>query len=478
MDGSACGTMPRLPALSTRRALDNLRERFAALRGTGGAVRLLVDDRPEDDRRHHLEGAIAGQIRGVETENRTLAAVATTGRHGSRRLVQAWMIAPSATAEAVAAACKSAGAALSPMLVAAGLVDETLRPASAAWSAALAATSSGGAVRLVAKPHAMGNVEIVLPEAIPTTGMVADLAAILEGAELTPDRLFVVEDVVESSIVLIDRLIEVLAAPDTATPAALPAEPAAVAAKGRRTKGQGKRGRPPKDDPNFPTAREREAAWWRDQAVRLDIGVDEDRPDDINLRKVFDGLSRSSLEIDLQDLGKAPVPEWWPKTAGGKPAPSVKWSVCRKGWTEDTFKKYCERVDNYNAGPARDPRATTENTEPPELPDAGGKHGKHPRECILEALDEAAMKVGLLKANAGTKRGDEIVEEIRTDLLTAMSKHKHFVREAAGGLDPESLVHTVLDGNADAAGYADGVAKRLIALRVRIERTRKKPRPK
>lgn len=227
MDGSACGTMPRLPALPPRRVLENLRERFAALRGTGGSVRLLVDDRPEDDRRHHLEGAIAGQIRGVETENRTLVTVATAGRHGDRRLVRAWMIAPPATAEAVAAACKAAGSAMHPTLVAAGLVGETLLPASAAWSAALSATGSGGAVRLVAKPHPMGDAEIVLPEAIPATGLVAGLAAILEGAELTPDRLFVVEDVVEASIVLLDRLVEGLTPPASAPPAAPPADPAA-----------------------------------------------------------------------------------------------------------------------------------------------------------------------------------------------------------------------------------------------------------
>lgn len=228
MDGSACGTMPRLPALSPRRVLDNLRERFAALRGTGGPVRLLVDDRPEDDRRHHLEGAIAGQIRGVETENRTLATFATAGRHGDRRLVRAWTIAPPATAKAVAAACNAAGAATHPTLVAAGLVGETLLPASAAWSAALAATSSGGAVRLVAKPHAMGDAEIVLPErGLPASGPWADFSAALAGAELTPDRLFVVEDVVEASIVLLDRLVEGLTPPASAPPAAPPADPAA-----------------------------------------------------------------------------------------------------------------------------------------------------------------------------------------------------------------------------------------------------------
>jgi hypothetical protein len=463
MDGSACGTMPRLPALSPRRALDNLRERFAALRGTGGAVRLLVDDRPEDDRRHHLEGAIAGQIRGVETENRTLATVATAGWHGSRRLVRAWMIASPATAEAVAAACKAAGAAMHPTLVAAGLVGETLLPASAAWSAALAATSSGGAVRLVAKPHAMGDAEVVLPEAIPATGMVADLAAILERAELTPDRLFVVEDVVEASIVLIDRLIELLAAPDTATPAALPAEPAAVAAKGRRTKGQGKRGRPPKDDPNFPTAREHEAAWWRDQGVRSEIGVDEDCPDDINLRKVFDGLNKSSLEIDLQDLGKAPVPAWWPKAADGKLLNSVKWSSRRKGWKPATFKKYCERVDNSVEGGVRIPRATAVNTEPTELPDAGGKHGKHPRDCILEALDDAVMKIGRLKHNAGTRQADEIVEDIRVALLTVMNNHRNFVRKTFGDLGAAAIVNRSLEGDAEI------IANSLVNLRHKIE---------
>jgi hypothetical protein len=324
----------------------------------------------------------------------------------------------------------------------------------------------------------MGDVEIVVPErGLPASGPWAEFSAALAGAEFTPDLLFVVEDVVETSIVLVDRLVEGLEATATAPPAAPPAEPAAVA-PGKRTKAQGKRGRPAKDDPNRPTARQYEAAWWRDEAVRRDIGVDEACPDEINLRRVFDGLNRSSLEIDLQDLGQAPVPALWPKTAGGKPAPRVKWSDHRKRWTEDTFKKYCERVDNYNAGPAREPRATIENTEPSELPDAGGKHGKHPRECILEAMDEAAMKVGLLKANAGTKRGDEIVEEIRTELLTAMSKHKNFVREASGGLEPESLVHTVLDGNADAARYAEEVGRKLVKLRAMIEKTQTKRRPK
>jgi hypothetical protein len=174
-----------------------------------------VDVRPEDDRRHHLDGAIAGRIRGVEDASRTFASGAVAGSPGDRVVVRAWIIAPPAAATVVAAACEAAGAAMRPTLVAAGLVDETLRPASAAWTAALAATSSGGAVRLVAKPHAMGNVEIVLPERIPATGMVADLAAILEGAELTPDRLFVVKDVVEASIVLVDRLVEGLPKKET-----------------------------------------------------------------------------------------------------------------------------------------------------------------------------------------------------------------------------------------------------------------------
>ena len=156
----------------------------------------------------------------------------------------------------------------------------------------------------------------------------------------------------------------------------------------------------------------------------------------------------------------------------------MKWSDRRKGWTEDTFKKYCERVDNYNAGPARAPRATTENTEPSGLPEAGERHGKHPRDCILEAIDAAAMKVGPLKANAGTKRGDEIVEEIRADLLTEMSKHKNFVREASDGLEPQLLVHAVLDGNTDAAGCADEVGRKLVILRAMIERTQEKRRPK
>jgi len=328
MDGSACGTMPRLPALSPRRVLDNLRERFAALRGTGGPVRLLVDDRPEDDRRHHLEGAIAGQIRGVETENRMLATVAIAGRHGSRRLVRAWMIASPATAEAVAAACKAAGAAMHPTLVAAGLVGETLLPASAAWSAAMAATSSGGAVRLVAKPHPMGDVEIVVPErGLPASGPWAEFSAALAGAEFTPDRLFVVEDVVEASIVLVDRLVEGLVATATAPPAAPPAEPAAGASKAAP-----RRGKP------------RQSVDVDALLVRLAKNVG---------KKCRDGNLDAFLEAEVYSKGSADLAEMLLENLGVEVSPQT---IRRKVGGAHASKLYAEwsRLRTTAGGEARD----------------------------------------------------------------------------------------------------------------------------
>lgn len=107
----------------------------------------------------------------------------------------------------------------------------------------------------------------------------------------------------------------------SAPPAAPPAEPLAVVS-GKRTKGHGKRGRPPKDDPNRPTEREYEAAWRRDQAVRRDIGIDKDCPDDINLRKVFNGLNSHRSKSTCKTWDRPPSPTGGRRLPAGSQPPA------------------------------------------------------------------------------------------------------------------------------------------------------------
>jgi hypothetical protein len=111
--------------------------------------------------------------------------------------------------------------------VSARLVDDSLRPAGLVWPAALACLTPG-AHRLTR----FGGVDFLIPETeIPPPGALPAAAAWMlsigfrlndapasgplpemferpVGSEFTPDRLFVIEDVVETSIILVDRLIE------------------------------------------------------------------------------------------------------------------------------------------------------------------------------------------------------------------------------------------------------------------------------
>ena len=201
MERPAYGTLPPLPPL---RILENVREQFAALRGSGPPARLLVDVRPHGDQRHHFEGAISVKIGAAPDEHRRLLGVGEVAEGEGRSVVRAWLYAMPSTQDGLLNACTTTGSRLREVLIDGGLVGETMLPASLLWPAALARLC-GGALRLTR----LDDVDFVVPEAgVPTTGPLAPLYARLVGAEFTPDRLFVIEDVVETSIVLVDRLIE------------------------------------------------------------------------------------------------------------------------------------------------------------------------------------------------------------------------------------------------------------------------------
>jgi hypothetical protein len=445
MDASACGT---LPALSARCTLKNLRERFAALRGSGHPLRLLVDVRPEGDQRHHLEGAIASEVeRSTEHHLRFVDLCVVASEDADHRsIVRAWMVGEPASQDAVAAACKSAGAWLHPRLVSARLVSGSMPAGAVAWSSALAAIS-GGASRLVAKPHSLGDVDFVVPEAgVPASGPLSELFSRLAGAEFTPDRLFVIEDVVEASIVLLDRLDDGL--PKKSDDGSDGCDVSGQGG-GKRKRGTGRPpGRPRiPDKEKRPPRAEQVAAWWRQWAVDNNVG-DWIEPEVVSLAEIRDELDRKKPVAHIGSL-KGEVPSWWPKTADGEHELRLKWTDCGKTWKKpETFPKLCRRFEAWETGPARTQRFNQGDTDPRG---ASGRYGTHPRDAVLAALDKAILQASRLEELEGSEKGRKIAEDQHYELLVAFKRHQQFLRLIVDA-SPKDIVDALLKGDAKKVG--------------------------
>lgn len=395
MDASACGTLPALSACCT---LKNLRERFAALRGSGHPLRLLVDVRPEGDQRHHLEGAIASNVeRSTEHHLRFVGLCVVASEDADHRsIVRAWLVGEPASQDAVAAACKLAGAWLHPRLVSARLVSGSMPAGAVAWSSALAAIS-GGAFRLVAKPHSLGDVDVVVPEAgVPASGPLSELLSRLEGAEFTPDRLFVIEDVVETSIVLLDRLDE-----------GLPkrrGRDASGRVDRKPPRGPRKRGRPPLPDN---TGRGAAADFWFEKALDTD---DDDLRESLargnqKPREVYDSMKEHGLEVKYSSVKKDP-PAFWPKVHG-EPVHVWRFADYAADVSRDSFDRYIGlRRSRTRGTAAAEPRATTVNTEIIQA-GSGGRRSCSPAERQAAALQKAEESLfAVAQKMSDTRRWD------------------------------------------------------------------------
>lgn len=330
MERPACGTRPLLPPLPPRRILELVRERFAALRGTGEPPRLLLDVRPYGDTSEQFDGAIELELSSAPVNHRTFLCggmVANEGDEG-RSMVRAWLIGEPSPLDAAAAACRDAGAWLRPLLVSARLVDDSLRPAGLVWPAALACLTPGAhrTTRLGGVDFRIPETEIPPPGALPAavawmlsigfrmndapaSGPLPEMFDRPVGSEFAPDRLFVIENVVEKSIVLVDRLIEGL-------PPDKPSKPKDETA-GKRPTVPRKRGRPSMEGLD----RVAKAVFWYDQALK---SHDEDlrralAGGDDSPAAVYAALTEYPLELDRKSVDRKHL-ALFPEKAGEKVA--------------------------------------------------------------------------------------------------------------------------------------------------------------
>lgn len=416
MERPACGTLPPLPP---RRILENVRDQFAALRGSGPPARLLVNFRPHDDQRDHLEGAVGHERGRAPDQHFRILDVGTVAADDGRSAVSVWLVAPPATQDALPRVCSAAGVRLRQLLVDHRLVDEKMSQPGLLWPFALARKYAS-----VFRLACVGDENILVPEAgVPSDGPLAGLHAQLAGAEFTPDRLFVIEDVVETSIVLVDRLIEGL-------PPDKPTKPKDETA-GKRPKVPRKRGRPSMEGLD----RVAKAVFWYDQALK---SHDEDlrralAGGDDSPAAVYAALTEYPLELDRKSVDRKHL-ALFPEKAGEKVAA---WSFRDYAIDIDksSFVRYMGEHKKRTRGQAS---AMPARTVAAEKGEAGKKDTAATiRQQALERANDALFKVTQKKADesrwaaltkAMTKAGvdDDVAKELlasRDDAaLTAAGK--------------------------------------------------------
>ncbi len=151
-----------------------------------------------------------------------------------------------------------------------------------------------------------------------------------------------------------------------------------------------------------------QAAWWRDHAdvfeeIRnVDIGDDPAR--------LFELLTEYGI-VSLRDLGREPVPSWWPEGPDGRPVSVVRF---RDEWKvkPDTFKKNLQRHDNARARPVAH-RHHQDNVQPAPEPLVRVRRVDAASAATREIEDAMELVAELV---VEPHRRDEIIAEIRKEL--------------------------------------------------------------